>query len=122
MRVLDYGKVAMGAMLAVSLAGCGGYRMNSLTPWSGPVERTTTLPADATVYACANGKQLVVRPLAGSSSVMIVFREREFRLDATPGAPGRYSNGATTLSSNDDQTSLAEEGALTYSNCRRAGG
>jgi membrane-bound inhibitor of C-type lysozyme len=50
-----------------------------------------------------------------------VFQEREFRLDQAPSASGaRFTNGSTTLQSQGDQVSLEEEGAVTYSNCRKA--
>ena len=53
---------------------------------------------------------------------MIIFREREFRLDQAPSAPGRYSNGSTTLQSKGELVSLEEEGTTTYSNCRKPTG
>jgi len=106
----------MGLALAALLAGCGG--ISSLNPWSGPVERVQTLPADATVYACNAGKRLVVRRLSGPSAVMIVFRDREFRLDPAP--KGDFTNGGTTLRSQGDEVSLEEDGAVTYAGCMRA--
>jgi len=113
-------------VLAASLAGCGGFSVGKLNPWSGPVERVSTTPAGATAYACDAAKRLVVRNLAGSNAVMIVFREREFRLDQAPSASStsgtRYTNGSTNLQLQGDQVSLEEEGAVTYSNCRKAAG
>jgi membrane-bound inhibitor of C-type lysozyme len=114
----------MGVVLAASLAGCGSFSVGSLNPWSGPVERARTTPADVTAYACDSGKRLAVRQLTGA--VMIVFPEREFRLDQAPSASStsgaRFTNGSTTLQSQGDQVSLEEEGAVTYSNCRKAAG
>ncbi len=114
----------LGAVLAASLAGCGGFSLGSLNPWGDPVARARTTPADATTYTCDGAKRLVVRQLQGA--VMIVFSEREFRLDQAPSAPStsgtRFTNGSTTLQSQGDQVSLEEEGAVTYSNCRKAAG
>jgi membrane-bound inhibitor of C-type lysozyme len=96
--------------------------MDSVTPWSGPIEQKQTLPADATAYACNDAKRLVVRRSPGTNSVMIMFPEREFRLDQVPADPARYSNGSTTLQTRGDEVSLEEEGKLTYANCRKAAG
>jgi len=113
----------VAAVLAASLAGCGGFNAGSLNPWSGPVEITSTVPAGATVYACEGGKRLVVRYLSGPDAAMIVFRDREFRLDPSASAQGaRYTNGSTTLQSAADLVSLEEEGSVTYTNCRKATG
>ena len=123
MKFIRFAKTGLGTVLAASLAGCGGFSMGSLNPWSGPVERTRTLPADATEYACDAGKRLVVRYLTGLNAVMIVFREREFRLDQAASADGaRFTNGSTTLQSQGDRVFLEEEGAVTYSNCRKGAG
>lgn len=121
MKSIHCAKTGFGVVLAASLAGCGGFSLGNLNPWGGPVERTATIPADATEYACDGGRRLVVRHLEGIKAVMIVFRERQFRLDQASSAAGaRYSNGSTTLQWNGDQASLEEEGAVTYANCRKA--
>lgn len=126
MKIIQCVKTAAGVVLAAALAGCGSLSMDSLNPWSGPVERPTTSPADGTVYACDGGRRLVVRDRAEIKAVMIVFRERQFRLDQAPSAPStpgaRYTNGSTTLQSNGDQVSLEEDGTVTYANCRKAAG
>lgn len=123
MKIIHFANAGFGVLLVASLAGCGGFSLGSLNPWSGPVERARTTPADATEYACDAAKRLVVRNLPGSNAVMIVFREREFRLDQAPSASAtRYTNGSTTLQLQGDQVSLEEEGAVTYSNCRKAAG
>jgi YD repeat-containing protein len=123
MKFIHFAQSGFGVVLAASLAGCGGFSLGSLNPWSGPVERARTLPADATEYACDDAKRLVVRHLAGGNAVMIVFREREFRLDpAPPGAGARFTNGSTTIQLQGDRVFLEEEGAVTYSNCRKAAG
>jgi len=112
-----------GVMIAASLAGCGSLSVDSLNPWSGPVEHARTAPPDATVFACDSDKRLVVRYLSNPKAVMIVFPEREFRLDpVASGAGARYTNGVTTLQSTGDMVSLEEAGTTTYSNCRKAAG
>jgi membrane-bound inhibitor of C-type lysozyme len=124
MHTIHSVKFACVVGLAASLAGCGGFSMSSLNPWSWgmPVERAQTLPSDATAYNCDGGKQLVVRYLSGGEkSVMIVFPEREFRLDAAPSASGaRYTNGSTTLDSKGNEAMLEESGSVTYANCKQA--
>lgn len=123
MKFIHFAQSGFGAVLVVALAGCGGFSVGRLDPWSGPVELARKLPADATEYACDDAKRLVVRHLPGGNSVMIVFREREFRLDQAPSASGsRFSNGSTTLQSQGDRVLLEEEGVVTYSNCRKAAG
>ena len=119
MKPITAGNAAIA--LAATLAGCGG--LGGLNPWGGPVERARTLPADATEYACDAAKRLVVRHLPGGNAVMIVFREREFRLDQAPSASAAgFTNGSTTLQLQGDRVFLEEEGAVTYSNCRKAAG
>jgi len=123
MKFIHFVKTGLGVVLAASLAGCGGFGIGSLNPWSGPVERVRTTPADATAYACDGARRLVIRNLADTKSVMIVFPEREFRLDQAPSGSGtRYTNGSTILQSQGDHVSLEEEGAVTHSNCRKAAG
>ena len=123
MKVINFANTGFRVVLAASLAGCGGFSIGSLNPWSGPVERVRTTPADATAYACDGARRLVIRNLADKKSVMIVFPEREFRLDQAPSGSGtRYTNGSTILQSQGDQVSLEEEGAVTHSNCRKAAG
>ena len=123
MKLIHFANAGFGILLVAVLAGCSGFSLDNLNPWGGSVERARTLPADAIEYACDAAKRLVVRNLAGSNAVMIVFREREFRLDQAPSASGaRFTNGSTTLQSQGDRVSLEEEGAVTYSNCRKAAG
>ena len=126
MKFIQFATIATGVVLVASLAGCGSFSLGSLNPWSGPVARATSFPADGIEYACDGGKRLVVRNLADIKAVMIVFRERQFRLDqvpaASPSSDARFTNGSATLQSNGDQVSLEEEGAVTFANCRRAAG
>lgn len=115
------GYIVLGVVLAASLAGCGGFSVRSLNPWSDPVERGRAVPANATEYACDGGRRLVVQHLPGA--VMIMFPERDFRLDPAPSSPGvRYSNGGTTLLIDGEQVSLEEQGTVTYKACRKAAG
>lgn len=122
MNTIGYAKAGCGVALAAALGGCGGFSLGSLNPWSGAVERVQAAPADATTYVCEGGKRLVVRYLAADKTVMIVFPEREFRLDATPAPAGSYSNGRTTLTAQGDAVALEEAGAKTYTNCKKTAG
>jgi membrane-bound inhibitor of C-type lysozyme len=128
MKAIPIAKAGFCAVLAASLAGCGGFNFSiaSLNPWGGSTEQVRRLPADATEYACDGGKRLIVRYLTGPDAAMIVFRERQFRLDPAPTAASssgaRYTNGSTTLLSSGEQVSLEEEGAMTYTACRKASG
>lgn len=109
--------------MAMALGGCGGFSLGSLNPWSGTAEQVRSAPADATTYACEGGKHLVVRYLSADKTAMIVFPEREFRLDETPAPAGtRYSNGRTTLTAQGDEAALEEAGAKTYTNCKKTAG
>jgi membrane-bound inhibitor of C-type lysozyme len=100
--------------LAAALGGCG-----SLNWWSGPVEQSR-IPRNATVYQCDAEKKLAVRYDEGGKSAMIIFLEREFRLDQAEGASGaRYSNGRTTLHTKGDEARLEESGSFTYENCKK---
>lgn len=122
MNPIDFAKTSV-VLLAALLGGCGGFSLERLNPWSSPTERVQSLPRDATAYACDGDKRLVVRYLPGEGSVMIVFPEREFRLDRAPSASGtRYTNGSDTLHSKGDEATYEEAGATTYSNCRKAAG
>lgn len=83
---------------------------------SGEVPR---VPPGATAYKCDAAKELFVRYADGGKAAMIVFPEREFRLDRTADGGTRYSNGHTTLSV-DGATAMLEEGStVTHSNCKR---
>lgn len=115
-------KIRMPAMLAATaalLAGCGG---GGWWPWGGsPGAEIPRIPRDASVYACDGGKRLLVRYAGDRKSAMIVFPEREFRLDNAASESGaKYSNAHTTLSTKGDEAMLEEEGKTTFANCRLA--
>lgn len=98
----------------LALSGCG-----SLNWWSGPAEQSR-IPRDATAYLCDGGKRLAVRYGEGGKSAMIIFPEREFRLDQVEAASGaRYSNGRTTLHSQGEGVRLEEGGTVSYDNCKK---
>ena len=100
--------------LCFGLTGC-----ESLNWWSGPAEQSR-IPRDATLYQCDAGKRLVVRYEDSGKSAMIIFPEREFRLDQVAGASGaRYSNGRTTLHNKGEEATLEEGGTATYDNCKK---
>lgn len=102
-------RVVIAGSLAFVLAGCG--------LWSGPQEQSR-VPRDATVYKCDGNKQLVVRYLDGGKSAMVILPEREFRLDQVPAASGaRYSNGRTTLSTQDKEAYVDDGNNRLFTNC-----
>ncbi|MCL4802202.1 MAG: hypothetical protein KJ025_21600 [Burkholderiales bacterium] len=105
-----------GAALALVITGC-----TSWWPWGGSSGEVPRVPAGATAYKCEAGKELFVRYLDGGKSAMVVFPEREFRLDRVDGG-NRYSNGNTTLTV-DGPTAMVQEGStVTHSNCKAGNG
>jgi membrane-bound inhibitor of C-type lysozyme len=76
-------------------------------------------PADATVYKCDAEKELVVQYLAGGKSAMVMYPERDFRLDQVSTASGAsYSNGRTTLHTKGAEAFLEEGGQTLFANCK----
>ncbi|MBI2960894.1 MAG: MliC family protein [Betaproteobacteria bacterium] len=110
--------VRIGAALVVSaalLAGCGG----RWWPWGeGAGGEVTRSYPGARVYACDGGKRLLVRYGPENRYAMIIFPEREFRLDAEASAGGKYTNGRTVLSSRGDEATLQEAGTVIFANCK----
>src|SRR5262245_49703220 len=106
--------VARIALLFVSLLqilGCA----------SGPSDQPR-YPRDATVYKCDACKELVVRYIDSGRSAVIVYPEREFRLDRAPAASGvRYTNGQTSLETKDEGAILEEGGRPLFAECVKAG-
>ena len=96
------------------LAGCG-----AMNWWSGPQEQSR-IPRDATLYQCEGGKQLGLRFDEGGKSIMVIFPEREFRLNQVEGPTGsRYSNGRTTLSLSGDEAALSGGDVAGYASCKK---
>lgn len=106
---------AAALLLPILLAGCGGF---NLWPFAdGPQGRDPAPPPNATAYRCDGGKQFYVRMLAGGAA-WVILPEREFRLDKTAGAEGRYSSGAARLEIKADEASLSDGSAQGYTGCR----
>lgn len=102
------------ASLALLSAGC-----TSWWPWGGGSGDVPRVPPGATAYKCDGGKELFVRYADGGKSAMIVFPEREFRLDRVGGDTGtRYSNGHTTLMVDGDAAMLQEGSTASHANCK----
>lgn len=111
---------AVLSALIATLAGCGSVSMPRLSFWNNePTELKSPRLVGATLYACEGGKQLAVRHGAAGQAVMVIFPEREFRLDPAPGAAGRYTNGRTTLTVEGNEASLNEAGSSVLANCKR---
>jgi membrane-bound inhibitor of C-type lysozyme len=108
-------KLAVAAA-AATLAGC-----SSWWPFgSSPSPDRPWYPADASVYKCEANKTLVVRYLEGGKAAMVMFPDREFRLDQVRSASGvAYSNGRTDLRTKGDEVQLEEGGNAQYANCKR---
>lgn len=107
------------AILTTALAGCSGW---SWWPFgSSPAPDRPWYPADASVYKCEGNKTLVVRYVDGGKAAMVMFPDREFRLDAARAATGaKYSNGRTDLYTQGDQAFLEEAGNRLFTDCSRA--
>jgi membrane-bound inhibitor of C-type lysozyme len=111
-----------GLMIACAamLTACGGMNLTRLAFWTNePTEQRSPRLAGTTQFSCDGNKRLAVRFGAAGQPAMVVFPEREFRLDVAPGGAGRYSNGRTTLTVNGDEASLDEAGASVLANCKR---
>ena len=112
--------LASAVAAVVALSGCGNMNMSRITnPWGG-LQEQTTLPMDAVTYTCSNGKPLYLRFGAGNQFVMVMFPDREFRLDATDGAVGgKYSNGRTNLDIRNGEVNVTEGTTVLYGACKR---
>lgn len=99
------------------LAGCAGGRW---WPWGeGSGGEVPRIAPGAKSYACDAGKKLIVRYGAENKYAMIIFPEREFRLDAETSAAGtKFSNGRTVLSTSGDEATLEEGGTVIFAKCR----
>lgn len=109
----------MVATAAAALAGCSGWSWWPFGSSSAPDR--PWYPADAAVYKCEGNKTLVVRYLDGGKAAMVMFPDREFRLDAARAASGaKYSNGRTDLYTEGEQAFLEEGGNRLFTGCSRA--
>jgi hypothetical protein len=110
--------VAIAASAMVALAGCGT-PFAQYNPWGG-VREQSRIPADATAYTCNGGKTLYVRYGPSAQYAMLLYPDREFRLDSQGGpAATRFSNGRTVMSLNGDELRVEEGGNAVYSGCKK---
>ena len=108
--------LALGALLA----GCSTDRIAKLMTWSNePIDQSAQRLAGTTQYECDGNKRLAVRFGAANQPVMMVFPEREFRLDPVAGSPGRYSNTRSTLVVQGDSVTYDEPNTAPLTNCKR---
>jgi membrane-bound inhibitor of C-type lysozyme len=78
-------------------------------------------PRDATIYRCDGDKELVVQYLPDGKSAMVMYQERDFRLDQVESGSGvRYSNGRTTLHTKGAEAFMEEGGQTLFANCKAA--
>ena len=110
--------IALSALVALS--GCRGISMSTITnPWGGPVEQSR-VPVDAVAYACDGGKPLYVRYGPGNQFAMVLFPDREFRLDAVDGSSGaKFSTGRTNMVVAGAAVNITEGTATLYGKCKR---
>ena len=102
------------------LAGCSGDRLTKLMTWSSePIDQSSQRLAGTTQYECDGSKRLAVRFGAAGQPVMMVFPDREFRLDPVAGSAGRYSNTRSTLIVQGDTVAYDEPGLAPLTNCKR---
>jgi len=114
-----HASLILAPILIVSLAGCSSW---SWWPWGGSDGEVPRVPPGATAYKCDGGKELFVRYMNGGKSAMVIYPEREFRLDAEEtGSGARYSNGHTTLRTQGSEASLEEGANIVYANCKSGG-
>ena len=114
-----YASLILAPILVVWLAGCSSW---SLWPWGDSGGEVPRVPPGATAYKCDDDKELFVRYVDGGKSAMVIYPEREFRLDAVEvGSGARYSNGHTTLRANGSEATLEEGSNIVYSNCKSGG-
>ena len=108
-------------VLAALLAGCSKDRLTKLVTWSSePIDQSAQRLAGTTQYECDGSKRLAVRFGAANQPVMMVFPDREFRLDPVAGSPGRYTNTRSTLVVQGDYVTYDEPGLAPLTNCKRA--
>jgi len=97
----------------IALAACSS--------WFSKSGERPRYPPDATVYKCDAGKELVVRYIDGGKSALVIYPERDFRLDQVPAASGvRYTNGRTTLHTKGESATLEEGGQILFGECTPA--
>lgn len=115
----QYASLIFVLNLVVWLPGCSSW---SWWPWGDSGGDVPSVPPGATAYKCDGGKELYVRYLDGGKSAMVIFPEREFRLDAVrTGSGARYSNGHTSLATKGSEAMLEEGSSVAYSNCKSGG-
>ncbi len=101
------------AAASALLQGCSG----GWWPFGSSSDQAARIPQGATEYACAQGRQLLVRHAPDGKSAWILFPDREFRLDRV-GSTERYTNGTSTLVTQEDGVTLDVEGGNRFTDCR----
>jgi membrane-bound inhibitor of C-type lysozyme len=108
-------------ILAVAAAGAVLAGCSSWWPFGGSTGADRPwYPSDASVYKCDANKTLAVRYLDGGKRAMVIFPDREFRLEQVISASGvSYSNGRTHLRTKGDEAQLDDGSNPLYANCKR---
>ncbi len=113
-------RTAVALLVAAGLlAGCGGFSVSSLVPFSGDGPKArSTVPANATEYQCNGGKRFYLRNLDNDTALWLIYPDREVRLDKVTGDAGtRYSNGPATLELASGEAKLTD-GTAAYAGCK----
>lgn len=104
--------------LTILASGCGGFNPGSLWPFGDGVQgREPGPPRNATAYRCDGNRAFYLRML-DSGAAWVILPEREFRLDKTAGAAGRFGNGVATLEVNGELATLNDGPGQAYTGCR----
>lgn len=107
--------------LTILAGGCGGFNPASLWPFGAGVQgREPGPPPNATAYRCDGNRWFYLRML-DNGAAWVILPEREFRLDKTVGATGRFGNGVATLDINGEVATLNDGPGQSYTACRVPG-
>ena len=104
--------------LTILASGCGGFNPVSLWPFGeGSQGREPGPPPNAVVYRCDANRSFYLRML-DNGAAWVILPEREFRLDKTAGAEGRFGNGVAVLEIKAEVATLSDGPAQSYTGCR----
>lgn len=104
--------------LTILASACGGFNPASLWPFGdGAQGREQGPPPNATAYRCDGNRSFYLRMLEGGAA-WVILPEREFRLDKTAGADGRFGNGVATLEIKGETALLNDGPGQAYTGCR----
>ena len=105
--------------LSILVGGCSGFNPASLWPFGsdGSQGREPGPPPNATAYRCDGNRAFYLRMLENGAA-WVILPEREFRLDKTAGAEGRFGNGVAVLDIKGETAVLNDGPGQAYTGCR----